>query len=169
MNFDESVRQTEFAGGIPSRLLPVLLHLAQPRRFSPGAVLFKEGDRSLDFHLILSGHVRLDMSVPIRGRIPLLTVGAGDVLAWSAVLAKGSMTTSAIALNPVWTAAFDGPQLQQICEEQPELGYHVMKQLASALSRRLLATRLQLLDLFGDHAPLLDGPCAPSPSVDPEC
>lgn len=169
MNFEESVRQSEFAGGIPSRLLTVLLQLAQPRQFSPGAVLFKEGDHSLDFHLVLDGHVRLDMSVPIRGRIPLLTVGAGDVLAWSAVLAKGKMTTSAIAMTSVSTAAFAGPQLQQLCEDQPELGYHVMKQLASALSRRLLATRLQLLDLFGDHAPLPDGPFAQSPSVDPEC
>lgn len=169
MNFEECLRQTEFAGGIPSPLLPALLHLAQPRRFSPGAILFKEGDHSLDFHLILDGHVRLDMSVPVRGRIPLLTVGPGDVLAWSALLAKGRMTTSAIAMDPVWTASFDGPQLQQLCEDQPEFGYYVMKQLANALSRRLLATRLQLLDLFGDHAPLTDGPFAPSPSVDPEC
>ena len=31
-----------------------------------------------------------------------------------------------------------------------------MKQMAGALSRRLLATRLQLLDLFAGHEPVLE-------------
>lgn len=169
MDFEASVRQTEFANGIPTKLLSLLLPLAHSRQYPPGTVLFKEGEHYLDFHLILDGHVRLDMCVPIRGRIPLLTVGPGDVLAWSALLAKGRMTTSAIAMNPVWTAAFEGPRLQQLCEAHPELGYHVMKQLATALSQRLLATRLQLLDLFGDHSPAPNGPELSSVSVDPEC
>jgi CRP/FNR family cyclic AMP-dependent transcriptional regulator len=164
MDFSERLRRAEFVNGIPS-----LLTQAQSRTYLPGGLLFSEGDRKFDFHLILEGHVRLEMSVPIRGRIPLLTVGAGDLLAWSALLAQGRMTTSAIALDNVWTAAFDGPQLQQLCEQQPQIGYHVMKQLASSLSRRLLATRLQLLDLFEEHEPVPDFRSASSVPVDPEC
>lgn len=164
MDFSERLRRTEFVSGIPS-----LLTLAQPRTYHPGATLFSEGDRNFDFHLILEGHVRLEMSVPVRGRIPLLTVGVGDLLAWSALLAQGRMTTSAIALDNVWTAAFDGPQLQQLCEQQPQIGYHVMKRLANCLSRRLLATRLQLLDLFEEHEPMPDLRPASYVPVDPEC
>ena len=154
MEFSDELRQTEFVRGIPSSLLPSLCRLAQPRAFPAGAALFAEGQANLDFHLVLDGHVRLDMNVPQRGRIPLLSVGPGDVLAWSALLSGGKMTTSAKAMEPVRTAAFEGTQLQQLCEREPEIGYHVMKQLAGALSRRLLATRLQLLDLFADHEPI---------------
>lgn len=164
MDFSERLRRTAFVNSIPS-----LLTLAQPRTYLPGAILFTEGDRNLDFHLILEGHVRLEMSVPIRGRTSLLTVGPDDLLAWSALLAQGRMTTSAIALDNVRTASFDGPQLQQLCEQEPQIGYHVMKQVANSLSRRLLATRLQLLDLFEEHESVPDFRSASNVPVDPEC
>ncbi|TXT27172.1 MAG: hypothetical protein FD138_2777 [Planctomycetota bacterium] len=41
-----------------------------------------------------------------------------------------------------------GHQLQQLCQSDAEVGFHLMWQVASALSQRLVATRLQLLDLF---------------------
>ncbi len=44
--------------------------------------------------------------------------------------------------------AISGLELRQLCNTDFEVGYHVMGQVASALSQRLLATRLQLLDLF---------------------
>lgn len=156
MEVSDIDRQTQFLRGIPAQWHHSILELAQIRIFAPGDVLFTEGSLHTDFHLVIQGHVRLEMLVPNRGRVPLLTVGPGDALAWSALLSQGTMTTSAIALESVKTAAFPGIQLQQLCERQPEIGFHVMKQMAGALSRRLLATRLQLLDLFAGHEPVLE-------------
>jgi len=45
--------------------------------------------------------------------------------------------------------AADGRQLLAICEQHPRFGYEFMKRAALALSRRLNATRLQLLDVYG--------------------
>jgi CRP-like cAMP-binding protein len=58
------------------------------------------------------------------------------------------MTATATALEPVRTLAFDGRALKALCEECHEVGYYVMRQIVVVLSERLLATRLQLLDLF---------------------
>jgi CRP-like cAMP-binding protein len=143
--------QIEFLCQIPAEHRERLLALAQHRHFSPGEVLFREGSLHSQFHLISQGHVRLVMSLPHRGRIPILTAGPGDVLAWSSLASNGMMTTTAEALERVTTIAFDGPQLRQLCEQDSAIGYHVMKQLVQALSRRLVATRLQLLDLFVTH------------------
>lgn len=158
-----------FLQGVPDESLQALEDLAHEVRYAPGTCLFSENSRHTDFHIVLEGHVRLEMLVPGRGRIPILTLGPGDVLAWSAVLGNDIMTSTAISLEAVRTASLPGARLKQLCEEQPELGYHLMKQLAATLSRRLLATRLQLLDLFIAHEPVPHHPVARNRSIDPEC
>lgn len=74
--------------------------------------------------------------------------GPNEILAWSGFLADGAMTTSAIAIESIRTIEFDCHQLKRLCEDDHDLGYFIMKQVAVGLARRLLATRLQLLDLF---------------------
>ena len=41
----------------------------------------------------------------------------------------------------------------QLCAANHEFGFHLMQRLASSLSKRLVATRLQLLDLFAETPP----------------
>jgi CRP-like cAMP-binding protein len=79
------------------------------------------------------------------------------------------MTATATALEPVRTVAFDGEKLRSLCDQQPDIGYHLMNQLAVALSRRLLATRLQLLDVFAGHVSVLEANPAVGRPGDPEC
>jgi CRP/FNR family cyclic AMP-dependent transcriptional regulator len=98
-----------------------------------------------------------------RGRLPLMTVGPGDVVGWSPLFASHPMTATAVALEPVRVLTFDGQELRGLCEANHEVGYQVMRQLVRVLSERLLATRLQLLDLFLEHQPRMAQP------VDPEC
>lgn len=160
---------SEFVRGMPSDCLAAIEELAHEDIFPPGHCVFAEGSDHPDFHLLLEGHVRLEMTSPGRGRIFLLTLGPGDILAWSALLSDGTMTATAIALDSVRTTSIPGERLRRLCEEQPVLGYHFMKQLAAALSRRLLATRLQLLDMFAEHEPTAALPLRSGDSIDPEC
>lgn len=161
--------QSGFLGEIPANVAQAIRLLGQEVRWPPGVCLFAEGNGFSDFQIILEGHVRLEMNIPSRGRTPILSLGPGDLLGWSAALFDGTMTATATALDQVRTLSIPGEKLRQLCDAQPEVGYHFMKQLAAALSRRLLATRLQLLDLFADHEPLVEARAASSCSIDPEC
>ena len=49
--------------------------------------------------------------------------------------------------------AFDGACLRGKCEADHELGYELMQRFAPVLVERLQATRLQLLDVYGNAAP----------------
>lgn len=169
MGLLDTISQSEFVRGIPGELRERLAHLAQPRAYPSGATLFAEGEVHSEFHVVVEGHVRLDMLVPQRGRIPILTAGRGDILAWSSLVGNSVMTSTAIALEPVQTVAFPCDQLKTLCDEHHDIGYHVMRQLASALSRRLLATRLQLLDLFSADVPALELVPGIGRPGDPEC
>ncbi len=169
MSFPDAALQSEFLRGIPPQVCAQLKALGQVRAFPPGCVIFAEGAIHTDFHLITEGHVRLDMLVPCRGHMAILTAGPGDVLAWSALVCQSVMTSTAVALEPVKAVTFPADALRQLCEQNHEIGYHVMRQLAAALSRRLVATRLQLLDLFDAPAKPRETPPIVGRPGDDEC
>jgi CRP-like cAMP-binding protein len=149
--------QLRFTASLPTRAVAQLAELAVLRGFPAGTVLFAEGSRNPDLYVVAVGSVGLDMNVPARGPTRLLSVGPGELLAWSALLGGGRMTAMATALEDTQVVCLDGHRLAALCEADHELGYYVMRRLASGLSERLVATRLQLLDLFGQEAPARAG------------
>jgi len=159
----------EFVRGMSAEAANRLESIAQVNSYSPGTLVFVEGTPHPRFHLIAQGHVRLEMYVPRRGRVPILTTGRGDVIAWSALIGDSTMTATGVALDAVTTVSFLGQELKQLCDAEQEVGYDVMRTLAAALSRRLLATRLQMLDLFNDGASTHALQVALTELVDPEC
>ncbi|HET6884377.1 MAG TPA: Crp/Fnr family transcriptional regulator [Pirellulales bacterium] len=144
------LRGLGFSGQVPREMLEELAAVSAVVNFPAGAAMFHEDVENHFLYLVERGRVGLDMHVPGRGRVRILSVGSGDILAWSALLAKGLMTVSAVALEDTQAIAVSGPTLSKCCETNHELGYQVMRRMAEALSHRLIATRLQLLDLFGE-------------------
>lgn len=58
------------------------------------------------------------------------------------------MTATAITLSPTRVLAGSGQEIRSLCDADPVFGYEFMREMAAALSKRLVATRLQLLDLY---------------------
>ncbi len=125
-----------------------LAQVAKCRTLPAGTVLFAEGDEHSKIYLVTSGSLHLQMNRNQAGKQTLLSVGVGELLAWSAIVGPGTMTASAIAAEQSRVLELPVSELQQLFENDPRLGYHFLKIVARALSQRLLATRLQLLDLL---------------------
>ena len=107
-------------------------------------------ERPFDIRHYVQGRVALEMNVPARGPVPILSLGPGDLVGWSALIGGGRMTATARATEDSEVVACAAKPLLEVCGRNAEVGYVLMRQLAVALSMRLVATRLQLLDLFGD-------------------
>ncbi len=137
-----------FSASLPERVVDELAAASLLVDFPGGATIFSEGAENHNLYLICEGRVALEMCVPARGCVRLMTLGPGDLVAWSALLGDGRMTATALALDEVKTIAASGPKLLALCEQDHEIGYFLMRRVAIDLSRRLVATRLQLLDLF---------------------
>lgn len=137
-----------FAAGLPPQTLAELAGIAREQVFAGKSVIFREGTNCPELFVVHSGHVALDMHVPGRGATRILTVGEGELLGWSALLGDGRMTATATAIDDTRLVVLSGAKLRQLCETNHETGWHVMQQVAKGLSQRLVATRLQLLDLF---------------------
>ncbi len=112
-------------------------------------ILFREGEMHANVYWIKQGRVRLEMSATRASAKAMLTLGPGDLLAWSSLLSDKRMTATATTVEPTTLFAFDADQLHQLGEQNPQIGCRVMHIVAKALSQRLVVTRLQLLDLFG--------------------
>jgi CRP-like cAMP-binding protein len=63
------------------------------------------------------------------------------------------MTATAVAANDVQLLSAPGKELRELCDREHEVGFCLYRALASALARRLLATRLQMLDVFSRESP----------------
>jgi CRP/FNR family cyclic AMP-dependent transcriptional regulator len=112
-------------------------------------VLFHEGDREDYMYIVLSGRIALEIFVPHRGKIRIYTAEPHEVVGWSSVTpVVHQRTARATAVIDGLVACIDSEKLRQICDEDHDLGYLVMRRLANIVASRLLVTRLQLLDMF---------------------
>ncbi|MCA9155961.1 MAG: cyclic nucleotide-binding domain-containing protein [Planctomycetales bacterium] len=152
------LRNSGFLGDLPDELLDALAGIGQARVFPDGAIIFRQGDPATQLYLVVDGQVALEICAAAVGCKRVLTVGAGELLGWSPVLEQGRLTATARALRAVKAIEFDGAKLLEVCERNPRLGYEFMRRVALALAKRLSATRLQLVDVYGSQMPAVGDP-----------
>jgi CRP-like cAMP-binding protein len=144
------LKKLRFSASLPADVVSRLASSAVVEEFPAGTVVFREGSRNDRLMIVSAGRIALDMHVPARGETRVLTLGPGDMVAWSAVLGGGHMTTSAVALDDTQVVTVSAADVVKLCESNHDFGYYLMRQMSQALADRLIATRLQLLDLFSE-------------------
>jgi CRP/FNR family cyclic AMP-dependent transcriptional regulator len=139
-----------FSADLPESMLEGLAAYALLRNFPAGSILFREGAANDELMIISVGRVALDVHMPDRGDVRILSLGPGELLAWSALLADGRMTTSATALEDTQVVVVSANEVANLCGVNRDFGYFFMRRVACALAERLMATRWQLLHLAKD-------------------
>lgn len=125
-----------------------LARLGTLRAIAPGDVLIREGEPAETLGILLSGRVGLRLRVPERGPVTILTIEPGDVIGWSALVPPHRATSTAVVVVAGEMAVFDAAAISAELASDAELAAQLYPLLLGAVSRRLEATRLQLLDLF---------------------
>jgi CRP-like cAMP-binding protein len=140
-----------FFRGLAPGDIQFLTGCAKNARFEAGQVIFREGEDADQFYLIRDGRVALEVFTPGRGSAPILTLGTGDVLGWSWLVPPYKWRFDARAIETTRAFALDGKCLREKCDQDPRLGYELLKRVAAVMAERLHATRLQMLDVYGAH------------------
>jgi CRP-like cAMP-binding protein len=112
-------------------------------------MIFREGDEANQFFLIREGRVAIEVFSEARGPVTIQTLNAGEILGWSWLVPPYFWRFDARAVDEVRALALDGKCLREKCETDPRLGYELLKRFALVITRRLEATRMQLLDVYG--------------------
>lgn len=113
-----------------------------------GSVVVREGMPCQALGVVISGRIALRLGLPGGEDPTILTVEAGDVFGWSAVLPPAISTSTGIAVVPSTAILFDGDALRTALAADCELAAAVYQRLLVSVVRRLTATRVQLLDLY---------------------
>ena len=138
-----------FLSGWEPRYLQLAVGCASNVRFNAGEFVFQEGEEANTFYLIREGRVALEVVFPGRGAVTIETLEGGELLGWSWLIPPYRWRFDARAVKMTRAIALDGKCMRGKCEEDHELGYELVKQVASSLGQRLDATRMRLLDIYG--------------------
>ncbi len=148
-----TLQEFGFLEGISDQHLQQLAGIARPASFPAGKLVFRDGDPASNIYLLTSGSVSVEICAPGIGCRRILTVGSGDLLGVSPILEQSRLTATARALEDTEAIELNAGQVLALCEHSPQFGYEFMRRAALALGKRLSATRLQLLDVFGAENP----------------
>lgn len=121
------------------------------RIYNAGDYIARENAPADHFFVIREGRVAVETYLPNFGALCVQTLQDGDIFGWSWLFPPYLWTFDARAVDTVHTIRLDGKCLREKCEEDPRLGYELMKRFARIVTERLQATRLQLLDIYGQR------------------
>jgi CRP-like cAMP-binding protein len=144
---DHLLTDHPFFGDLQPEQRRLIAGCAAGGSFAPGEFILREGDYAATFYLIRRGRVALEAFIPGQGPITIQTLGDADLLGWSWLFPPYRWHFDARTLAPTEVFAVDGACLRQQCDDDPALGYALMKRLAQTIIERLQATRLQLLNI----------------------
>ena len=139
---------TWFAADLGPRALEHLAALGTFEEIPAGTIVVREGLSCDSLGVVISGRIALRLAVPGSPDRTILTVHDGDVFGWSAVLPRPVATSTGVAVVPSTAITFDGPALRAGLAADCELAAALFERLLVSVSRRLIATRVQLLDLY---------------------
>jgi CRP/FNR family transcriptional regulator, cyclic AMP receptor protein len=137
-----------FLAALTERQRMLLATGARPFTAAPKELLAREGETAKTFFVLQQGHVALEIQTPKRGVVTLQTAAPGEIVGWSWLVPPHRWKFDCRAVDAVRGLAFDAEWLREKCEQDHELGYHLLKQMVIVIANRLGSMRMQSLDMY---------------------
>jgi CRP/FNR family transcriptional regulator, cyclic AMP receptor protein len=147
-SIEKELQATRMFRNLSPEQIKAIADLGEEVEFADGRTLLVEGDPADYFFLIRDGFVALEIQAP-SGTITIETLHSGDPIGWSWLFEPYLTHFDARSRGVTRGIKFDASALRRRCEEDPQLGYELMRSFAAVIVERLHATRLQLLDVYG--------------------
>lgn len=145
------LREQAFFAGFTDAQSALIAGCARNHRFAAGQYLFHEGDAANEFYLVRHGQVALEIAAPGQAPIIFSMLGDGDIVGASWLIPPYRWMSDARAVETTLALGIDAACLRAKCEADHDLGYDMMKRFLPVLVKRLHATRLQILDVYGKY------------------
>ncbi len=149
-NLERILTEHPFLKGLDKKHIELIVGCASNVIFKAGDFIFREGESADSFYFIRHGRVLIETYVPQKGPIMIRSREEGEILGWSWLVPPYRWHFDARAVELTRAIALDGKCLREKCREDHDLGYEIMKRFAKIIAERLEATRLQLMDIYGN-------------------
>jgi CRP-like cAMP-binding protein len=134
------LKKTDILNGLSESQLERVAELWREQACNKDDIIFKEDDKSSELYLIQDGSVEIILGgVPEPGKEEsIVTLGKGQIFGEIALVDEGSRSASARCIadgTELWVAK--RADFISLCEEDTDIGFIVMKNIAADLSFKL--------------------------------
>lgn len=146
----ELLRRYPFFGLLNEDQLYAIAMISDEVDIEAGAILFEECKPAEALYLLVEGGVDLyykseeEYHPKTRKEFLVGEINPGEIFSLSAMIEPYVLSASARASKASKLVKIDAVELRKLCQEDPQMGYAVMQQIAKALMERLAYTRVQL-------------------------
>ena len=149
MTAQQVLRECEVFSALTNAELEKVASSILEKEYEAGTTIFQEGDSAEELFVLQEGKVAVQMTLPktqmqMSRRITVDVVTRNGVVGWSAIVEPFMYTLTAVCLQKVKVLSISGNKLRWLLQDDPKIGYGVMKGLIKVVASRLDDTR-QLL------------------------
>lgn len=152
----EFVHQHPLFNGMDPARVDFIAGCGSLQRFAEGELIARENQPADSFYLLLEGRAAIEVHHPNQPAVPVMTLGANDVVGWSWLIPPYRWEFDIRAVTPLRTVQFDGRCLRDKCEADTAMGFDLLRRLLATMAARVHQSRFQSLDVYrgaGDSSP----------------
>jgi CRP-like cAMP-binding protein len=131
----EDLRRSPLFAGVEASRLTALASRAYVRRFSPGQIVFTEGEPSEHLYVVRSGRVRIYVASPHGDELTLTVLTTGDSIGELSVIDEQPRSASAAAVGPTELLTIGAGHMRAALTGDPVLLWTVAGELAAQVRR----------------------------------
>ena len=136
----------EFFSEFSDDVLKFLCECSSMREIKKGQILFLQGEHADKFYIVRSGRISLQMPAIMGPTLEIQTVDEDQVLGWSWLISPYQWNFQTKAEDDSELLQFDGAAILAQCEQDPKLGFELVKKFAALMSVGLNAARQKMMD-----------------------
>jgi len=147
------LRHTDIFDQLTPAQLAEVAKICHSLHYNTGEVIFLEGSHSDELYIIIEGEVDIlvdpslvsDQPQPSQAPFTIATLRQGQCFGEIALVDQGRRSATArAAQDNTSLLVLSSEQVNELCEDQPQIGYRLMRNLAADLALKLRSTDLHV-------------------------
>src|SRR6056297_1245659 len=150
----EELKRIDMFANMPDHLVKIIRELSQLNIYDKDTMLFSQGENIDIFYMIVMGQVEL--KVPLDEDIDVVfdILQAGRSLGSSAMFSDAKASYTAICQEPCEIITLKGKTLQDLFNDNKEIGYYLMAGVAGQYKRNMDRRLRMILKTLEKHPEL---------------
>jgi CRP-like cAMP-binding protein len=129
-------KQSDFFSGMAHGFVKDIMANAEKIAYADGDVVFREGDETGYFYILIKGHVKL--RIGREGHTVWVINRAGECFGWSSLVDRPHYSASAVCAAPTLLMRLEKTHLRRTIQSDPQNGLIFMERMAGMIGDRLL-------------------------------
>lgn len=153
---NSELRRMVILGFLRDGMLEKLVPIIERVHYDEQEYIFRQGDMAEKFYMLNRGKVLLEQSISEKMTVSIESIRTGYSIGWSSLLTGGvepysRYTSNAICTEPSELFVVKSDELNNLMDEDREMGYLIGQRLIRVIARRLRHRTEQFLRIIRQH------------------